>query len=109
MAEALCEVPDSDKPPLFHLPTLLQLKTADIVIAAIGVPEFVQAEWIKPGAVVIDVGTNYIPGELFHHKVIVPIPKQNMSDDTCILPHRPLCILNIPYRFIQEIRTASSR
>lgn len=32
--------------------------TADIVVAAVGVPGLVQAEWIKPGAVVIDVGIN---------------------------------------------------
>ncbi len=31
---------------------------ADIVVAAIGKPEFVQGGWIKPGAVVIDVGIN---------------------------------------------------
>lgn len=37
------------------------LREADIVIVAIGQPEFVQGEWLKPGAVVIDVGTNYIP------------------------------------------------
>lgn len=37
------------------------LKEADIVIAAIGVPKFVKGEWLKEGAVVIDVGTNYIP------------------------------------------------
>jgi methylenetetrahydrofolate dehydrogenase (NADP+)/methenyltetrahydrofolate cyclohydrolase/formyltetrahydrofolate synthetase len=40
------------------------VKTADILISAIGKPEFVQGSWIKPGAVVIDVGTNYIPGML---------------------------------------------
>lgn len=33
---------------------------ADIVIAAIGKPEFVNANWIKPGAIVIDVGINAI-------------------------------------------------
>jgi methylenetetrahydrofolate dehydrogenase (NADP+)/methenyltetrahydrofolate cyclohydrolase len=33
-------------------------RTADIVIAAIGQPERVTAEWIRPGAVVIDVGVN---------------------------------------------------
>lgn len=33
---------------------------ADIVIAAVGVPNFVKAEWIKPGATVIDVGVNRI-------------------------------------------------
>ena len=36
------------------------VKRADIVIAAIGKPNFVKGEWLKPGAVVIDVGTNYI-------------------------------------------------
>ncbi|RAH44170.1 C-1-tetrahydrofolate synthase [Aspergillus aculeatinus CBS 121060] len=35
------------------------VKTADIVVAAIGQTEFVKGEWLKPGAVVIDVGINY--------------------------------------------------
>ncbi|WVQ81822.1 hypothetical protein IAT38_003949 [Cryptococcus sp. DSM 104549] len=35
--------------------------TADVVVAAIGQAEFVRGEWLKPGAIVIDVGTNYIP------------------------------------------------
>ncbi|MCJ1471391.1 tetrahydrofolate synthase [Lambiella insularis] len=39
------------------------VKRADILIAAIGKPNFVKGEWLKPGAVVIDVGTNYIPDE----------------------------------------------
>ncbi|KAF3058281.1 C-1-tetrahydrofolate synthase, cytoplasmic [Daldinia childiae] len=38
-----------------------KLKKADIVVAAIGQPAFVKGEWLKQGAVVIDVGTNYIP------------------------------------------------
>lgn len=36
-------------------------RQADILIAAIGVPEFVKAEMVKPGAVVIDVGVNRVP------------------------------------------------
>lgn len=36
------------------------LRSADIVVAAIGKPGFVKGDWLKPGAVVIDVGTNYI-------------------------------------------------
>ncbi|MCS1411771.1 MAG: Bifunctional protein FolD protein [Verrucomicrobia subdivision 3 bacterium] len=36
-------------------------QAADILIAAIGVPEFVKASMVKPGAVVIDVGVNRIP------------------------------------------------
>lgn len=35
--------------------------SADILIAAIGQPEFVTADMIKPGAVVIDVGTTRVP------------------------------------------------
>ncbi|KAH9906728.1 formate-tetrahydrofolate ligase [Xylariomycetidae sp. FL2044] len=38
-----------------------KLKNADIVVAAIGKPGFVRGESLKSGAVVIDVGTNYIP------------------------------------------------
>jgi len=36
------------------------LKTADIVIAAVGQPELIKGTWLKPGAVVIDVGINRI-------------------------------------------------
>jgi methylenetetrahydrofolate dehydrogenase (NADP+)/methenyltetrahydrofolate cyclohydrolase/formyltetrahydrofolate synthetase len=36
------------------------VKMADVVVAAIGVPGFVKGEWLKPGAVVIDVGTNFV-------------------------------------------------
>lgn len=36
------------------------VKQADILIAAIGQPQFVKGDWLKPGVVVIDVGTNYI-------------------------------------------------
>jgi 5,10-methylene-tetrahydrofolate dehydrogenase/methenyl tetrahydrofolate cyclohydrolase len=36
------------------------LRNADIVIAAAGSPELVKADWIKPGAVVVDVGMNVI-------------------------------------------------
>jgi methylenetetrahydrofolate dehydrogenase (NADP+)/methenyltetrahydrofolate cyclohydrolase len=36
-------------------------KRADILVAAVGRPEMVKGDWIKPGAVVIDVGVNRIP------------------------------------------------
>ena len=35
-------------------------RRADILVAAIGKPEFVKADWVKPGAVVIDVGINRV-------------------------------------------------
>ena len=37
--------------------------TADILVAAVGRPEMVKADWVKPGATVIDVGINRIDTE----------------------------------------------
>ena len=34
------------------------VRQADVLVAAIGQPEFVKQEWVKPGAIVIDVGIN---------------------------------------------------
>jgi len=38
-----------------------QCREADILVAAVGRPEMVRGDWIKPGATVIDVGINRIP------------------------------------------------
>lgn len=38
------------------------VRQADIVVAAVGRPEFVHGSWIKPGACVIDVGINRVDG-----------------------------------------------
>jgi methylenetetrahydrofolate dehydrogenase (NADP+)/methenyltetrahydrofolate cyclohydrolase len=38
-------------------------RQADILVVAIGKQEFVRGDWIKPGAAVIDVGTNRIPDD----------------------------------------------
>jgi len=37
------------------------VRRADIVVAAVGRPQMVRGDWIKPGAVVIDVGINRVP------------------------------------------------
>jgi methylenetetrahydrofolate dehydrogenase (NADP+) / methenyltetrahydrofolate cyclohydrolase len=37
-------------------------RRADILVAAVGRPEMVKGDWIKPGAIVIDVGINRVPG-----------------------------------------------
>jgi methylenetetrahydrofolate dehydrogenase (NADP+)/methenyltetrahydrofolate cyclohydrolase len=37
------------------------VRRADIVVAAVGRPQMIKGEWIKPGATVIDVGVNRIP------------------------------------------------
>ncbi len=38
------------------------VRRADIVVAAVGRPEMVRGDWLKPGATVIDVGINRVPG-----------------------------------------------
>jgi methylenetetrahydrofolate dehydrogenase (NADP+)/methenyltetrahydrofolate cyclohydrolase len=35
-------------------------READVLVAAIGRPEFVRGDWVKPGAIVIDVGINRV-------------------------------------------------
>jgi methylenetetrahydrofolate dehydrogenase (NADP+) / methenyltetrahydrofolate cyclohydrolase len=72
-----------------HLPDLL--RRADIVIAAVGVPELIRGDWLKPGSVVLDGGINRLdpePGEakgrivgdvafdeaLHHVRAITPVP-----------------------------------
>jgi methylenetetrahydrofolate dehydrogenase (NADP+) / methenyltetrahydrofolate cyclohydrolase len=45
-------------------------RRADLLIAAIGRPEMVRADWIKPGATVIDVGINRVPGEGGKSKIV---------------------------------------
>ena len=44
-------------------------RTADIIIAALGSPEFVTADMVKEGAVIIDVGTTRVPDAF-----ITPVP-----------------------------------
>jgi methylenetetrahydrofolate dehydrogenase (NADP+)/methenyltetrahydrofolate cyclohydrolase len=39
------------------------VRRADIVVAAVGRPEMVKGDWLKPGATVIDVGINRVPAE----------------------------------------------
>ncbi len=68
-----------------------KMRQADIVVAAVGVPELIKGDWLKPGAVVLDGGINRLapePGEtkgrivgdvafdeaLGHVKAITPVP-----------------------------------
>lgn len=57
------------------------VKQADIVVAAVGKPNFVQGDWIKPGAVVVDAGYNKgnigdvdYDACLPHSSAITPVP-----------------------------------
>ena len=57
------------------------VRTADIVVAAVGKPRFVQGDWIKPGAVVVDAGYNEgnvgdvdFDAAVDHAGLITPVP-----------------------------------
>lgn len=45
-------------------------RRADILVVAIGKPEFVKGDWIKPGATVIDVGINRVPTPDGKYKIV---------------------------------------
>jgi len=38
-----------------------KVRVADILVVAVGIPRFIPGDWIKPGAIVIDVGINRLP------------------------------------------------
>jgi methylenetetrahydrofolate dehydrogenase (NADP+)/methenyltetrahydrofolate cyclohydrolase len=46
------------------------VKGADLVIAAVGIPEMVKGSWIKPGATIIDVGINRVPSDGGKTKIV---------------------------------------
>ena len=46
------------------------VRTADILIAAVGRPEMIRGDWVKPGAIVIDVGINRVPGENGRNRLV---------------------------------------
>ena len=51
-------------------------RAADILIAAVGRPQMVKADWIKPGATVIDVGINRVEGENGKSRIIGDVDTQ---------------------------------
>jgi methylenetetrahydrofolate dehydrogenase (NADP+)/methenyltetrahydrofolate cyclohydrolase len=45
-------------------------RRTDLLVAAIGKPEMIRGDWIKPGATVIDVGINRVPGEAGKSRIV---------------------------------------
>ncbi|SDT46794.1 bifunctional 5,10-methylenetetrahydrofolate dehydrogenase/5,10-methenyltetrahydrofolate cyclohydrolase [Microlunatus soli] len=53
-----------------------QVRQADVVVAAVGRPELIKGEWIKPGAVVVDAGYN--PGNVGDVEQAVAVERASM-------------------------------
>lgn len=56
-----------------------KVKQADLVVAGVGIPKLVQGDWIKPGAIVIDVGINRLEDGTLCGDVDFDAAKQNAS------------------------------
>jgi methylenetetrahydrofolate dehydrogenase (NADP+)/methenyltetrahydrofolate cyclohydrolase len=56
-------------------------RRADILVAAVGRPEMIRGDWIKPGALVIDVGINRVAGEGLN---AAGLPKTRLVGDVAL-------------------------
>jgi methylenetetrahydrofolate dehydrogenase (NADP+)/methenyltetrahydrofolate cyclohydrolase len=56
------------------------VRRGDIVVAAVGRPEMVRGGWIKPGATVIDVGINRIPGDEGKSRLVGDVAFDEVSE-----------------------------
>lgn len=56
-----------------------EVRGADIVVAAVGQPDVIQGTWIKPGAVVIDVGISRLPNGKLKGDVEFVVAKERAS------------------------------
>lgn len=54
-------------------------RTADILVAAVGRPEMVKGDWVKPGATVIDVGINRVPSSEGKTKLVGDVAYQEAA------------------------------
>lgn len=66
-------------------------RTADVLIAAIGQPEFVTAEMVKPGAVVVDVGINRIsdPASPKGYRIVGDVDFERVKDVASLITPVP--------------------
>jgi methylenetetrahydrofolate dehydrogenase (NADP+)/methenyltetrahydrofolate cyclohydrolase len=55
-------------------------RTADLLVAAVGIPELVKKDWVKPGAIVIDVGINRVPSENGKTKLVGDVAYDEVAE-----------------------------
>jgi len=88
-----------------------EVRRADLVVAATGVPFGIKGEWIKPGAVVIDVGTSKVDGKLVGD-VEFPVAVERAAFITPVPggvgPMTRAMLLNNTIQLAREHRTARS-
>jgi len=61
-------------------------RRSDVIVAAVGIPRFVRGDWVKPGAVVLDVGINRIPGEDGKEKLVGDVAFDEVQHARAVTP-----------------------
>ena len=61
-------------------------RKADVIVAAAGAPELVKGDWVKPGAVVIDVGITRIKGEDGKEKLVGDVAFDEVQHAKAVTP-----------------------
>jgi len=87
-------------------------RAADILVVAIGKPEFVRGDWIKPGAAVIDVGINRVPAEGGKTRLVGDVA---FAEAKAVAGHLtpvpggvgPMTVACLMYNTLQEARRAA--
>jgi methylenetetrahydrofolate dehydrogenase (NADP+)/methenyltetrahydrofolate cyclohydrolase len=67
-----------------NLPDIV--RTADIVVAAAGSPRLVRGDWVKPGAVVIDVGINRTSGSGSRSRIVGDVATRELGHAGAVTP-----------------------
>ena len=87
-------------------------RTADIAVVAIGKPEFVRGDWIKPGATVIDVGINRLPADNGKSRLVGDVAfaeVRKVAGHLTPVPGGvgPMTVACLMYNTLQEARRAA--
>jgi methylenetetrahydrofolate dehydrogenase (NADP+)/methenyltetrahydrofolate cyclohydrolase len=84
---------------------------ADLVFAAVGKPEMVRRDWVKPGATVIDVGINRVPGDGGKSRIVGDVAFAEVSEVAGAITPVPGGVgpMTIAYLLANTLRAACTR
>ncbi|MCO4053269.1 MAG: bifunctional methylenetetrahydrofolate dehydrogenase/methenyltetrahydrofolate cyclohydrolase FolD [Bosea sp.] len=86
-------------------------RSADLLVAAIGRPHFVTADFVKPGAIIIDVGINRLAGEGGKGRLVGDVDYEAVAPLACAITPVPGGVgpMTIAYLLSNTLRAATLR